>query len=323
MRPFESLTNRGKVGRYRKVLEDGLQAYSLKIDSIRFVSMDSKPVFQVRTRGGAFAAKFHDPEQHELSQLTGELRFLAHIAKRSKLSVEIPLANTKSRFVTRVESPWIPEPVHLSLRSWLPGRELGDQISKTVYERLGRCAAQLHEGAKSFRPPKSFQILTNDKVYYWDKETLLSRKDAKLLPARRQTVFKRGTQFAERAIRQVWKSGKPRVIHSDLHGANVKVAGTNLHLFDFEDITWGFPEQDIGTAAYYIRFRDDYEALLNAFREGYEQVAPWPLKSARQLDAFVAARVLMLANYVVNYNVSPEEHLPRFEKRVKALLGPA
>mgnify|MGYP001032883170 CR=1 FL=1 len=97
--------------------------------------------------------------------------------------------------------------------------------------------------------------------------------------------------------------------------------GSNLSLFDFEDITWGFPEQDIGTAMYHVRFRNDYPELLAAFREGYEQVYSWPLGSDRQLDLFVIARLLMFANYVVNFNISPIKWLPLFEEKLNALLN--
>ncbi len=91
-------------------------------------------------------------------------------------------------------------------------------------------------------------------------------------------------------------------------------------MYDFEDMTWGFPEQDIGTAVYHIRFRDDYRDLLGAFRAGYEHKRPWPLNTDGQLDSFVIARLLMFANYVVNYKINPAKHLPRFEVELSTLL---
>lgn len=71
---------------------------------------------------------------------------------------------------------------------------------------------------------------------------------------------------------------------------------------------------------YHVRFRSDYPELLGAFWEGYERVLPWPLESDRQLDCFVIARLLMFANYVVNFDINPAKHLPEFEAKLKTLL---
>ena len=101
----------------------------------------------------------------------------------------------------------------------------------------------------------------------------------------------------------------------------MKVHRGKLSLFDFEDITWGYPEQDIGTAMYHVRFRDDYAELGDAFREGYEEVRLWPLKSGALLDRLVMARLLMFANYVINFDKSPARHLPRFEIELRQLLN--
>ncbi|MHC4137504.1 MAG: phosphotransferase enzyme family protein [Planctomycetota bacterium] len=283
--------------------------------------MNSKPVFRVDTDSGRFAAKFHDPQEHELSQKMGEMQFLSHVSEHTELCIETPVANADGAFVTEVRSEWLREPAHVALCTWVPGRSLRDAVTVGAYRLLGECASLLHQASAAFRPRPEFRILTNDRVFYWDAETILSRKDSRLLPKRRQDRFRRGAQLAEEAIRKIWKSGSPIVVHNDLHPSNIKVRRDELSLYDFEDITWGFPEQDIGTAMYYTRFRDDYAALLGAFRDGYERVLAWPFESNEQVDFFVMARLLMLANYVVNYGIRPLQHLPRFDGNLKTLLG--
>lgn len=321
MRDLRSLSRRGQALRYRRALVEALPRYRVRVKSLRFVSMDSKPVFRVDTDAGPLAAKFHDAREHELSQTLGEMQFLRHLSRSTDLCVETPLANADGELVTQVRSDGLPEPAHVGLCTWLPGRSLRDSMSARSYLRLGECAALLHRASRAFRPRPGFRILTNDRVFYWDAETILSRKDGRLLPRRRQDRFRRAAQLAGKAIRGLWKSGSPIVIHNDLHPGNIKVHRGRLSLYDFEDIAWGFPEQDIGTAMYYARFRDDHLELLAAFREGYERALPWPFESDAQVDRFVTARLLMLANYVVNYDIRPLEHLPHLDEKVKALLG--
>lgn len=64
----------------------------------------------------------------------------------------------------------------------------------------------------------------------------------------------------------------------------------------------GHPVQDVATTVYYLRVRDlehDDTRLEDAYRRGYETVAPWPAASPAQLDALVARRGLLLANTVL------------------------
>jgi Ser/Thr protein kinase RdoA (MazF antagonist) len=252
--------------------------------------------------------------------MMGEMKFLSHIARISGLDVETPHPNRSGKLVTEVKSPLLPDPAYLAVCQWVPGRALANFISVPAYRNLGYCAAMLHKAARSFRPGKAFSILTNDRVFYWDKETILSLEDERLLPTRRQELFRKGARLVDREIKRTWKGRKPMVIHNDLHPCNVKVRRGGLSIFDFEDITWGFPEQDIGTAIYHVRFEKNYPRLLGGFREGYERVLEWPFRSERQLELLAAARLLMFANYVINYDIKPAKYLRIFEKKLGTIL---
>jgi len=320
MKQFSELTERGKILRYRSVALQALESYPVRVKSMRFVSSGSKPVFRVDTDSGRYAVKFHNPLEHKLPQMMGELRFLSHISRVSGLDVETPLRNRSGKLVTVARTPMLPEPAHVAVCHWVSGRALADFISVPAYRNLGRCAAKLHRAARSFRPGKNFDILVNDRVFYWDKETILSLDDKKLLPKRRQDLFRKGAELVGREIECTWKNRRPIVIHNDLHPCNIKVHRGALSIFDFEDITWGFPEQDIGTAVYHIRFEKNYSRLLGGLRAGYEQVLPWPFRSPRRLELLAAARLLMFANYVINYNIKPSKYLRIFERKLGAIL---
>jgi Ser/Thr protein kinase RdoA (MazF antagonist) len=320
MKRFDDLTRRGRILRYRKVAEQALGAYPVRLKAMRFISSGSKPVFRVETDSGRYAIKFHNPLEHKLPQMMGELKFLSHVARVSGLEVETPLRNRRGDLLTMVESQLLPEPAHVAVCHWVSGRALANFISVPAYRNLGRCAAMLHKAARSFRPGRSFDILVNDRVFYWDKETILSLKDKKLLPKRRQGLFRKGAQVVGREIKRTWKGRKPMVIHNDLHPCNVKVHKGGLSIFDFEDITWGFPEQDIGTAIYHVRFERNYPRLLEGFRSGYEEALPWPFRSERQLELLTAARLMMFANYVINYDIKPAKYLRIFEKKLRVVF---
>jgi Ser/Thr protein kinase RdoA (MazF antagonist) len=320
MKKFKSLTPRGKIQRYRRVLVEALETYPLKIDSVSFVSNESRPVFRINTDRGIFAAKFHIPSEHDYSQLKGEVQFLKHISEHSPLPVETPFANTEGEYITKVDSRWLPETARFVLISWVPGRQLAD-LSTRSYRYLGTCIAELHKASADFKPTRDFSILRNDRVFYWDEEVILSRKDPNLLPPRRQKHFRSGASISQHAIDQAWYDSFPIVIHNDPHPCNLKIHRGKIFMYDFEDIAFGRPEQDIGTALYHVRFRDDFSVFYDSFRRGYEAIQPWPISSDRELDSFIMARLIMFANYVINYDINPAENLSEFESKLEELLS--
>ena len=164
MKDFDLLTKRGKAQRYRNTLIQALQMYAIEVKSIRFKSMETKPVFRIYTNSESYAAKFHDPTEHVLSQMIGELQFLDHISRNSNLCVETPLANINGELVTEINSHWLPAIAHIAICSWVPGRQLKHEISPRAYRYLGISSAMLHKVSSSFRPKRNFEILTNNKV---------------------------------------------------------------------------------------------------------------------------------------------------------------
>jgi Ser/Thr protein kinase RdoA (MazF antagonist) len=320
MKEFELLTPRGKIQRYRRVLYEGLCEYALKVDTVKYVSNDSRLVFRIHTDQGEFAGKFYNPGEHDITQLRGEIKFLRFLSEHTLVSVERPFANSAGEHITKIDSRWLPESAIFVLCSWVPGRQLPD-LSTRSYHYLGTNIAKLHKASASFKPTRDFSILKIDRVFYWDEEVILSRTDPDLLPPSRQERFRIGTSISQKAIDQAWQDGHPIVIHNDPHPCNLKIHHGKISMYDFEDIAFGRPEQDIGTALYHVRFRDDFSVYYDSFRMGYEEIQPWPLDSDRDLDAFIMARLIMFANYVINYDINPAENLREFESELEILLS--
>jgi Ser/Thr protein kinase RdoA (MazF antagonist) len=116
-----------------------------------------------------------------------------------------------------------------------------------------------------------------------------------------------------------------RVLHGDLHSWNVKVTGGRVVAFDFEDLMWGWPVQDIATTLYYWWGRDDFQLLRSAFRQGYETVAPWPDATGDEVDTFIVGRALVIANDAIQLvdSLAPGEAeaiLRRGQERIRLHL---
>ncbi len=106
----------------------------------------------------------------------------------------------------------------------------------------------------------------------------------------------------------------------------MRVARGVLSPIDFEDMLWGWPVQDIGIALYYYLGEDNYPDLRDAFQRGYQRIAVWPENEPGQIDAFIAARAVMLMNFLLG-TIDPhwQEMVPdyarRTEKRIRILMN--
>ncbi len=113
----------------------------------------------------------------------------------------------------------------------------------------------------------------------------------------RRRAIARAGELATTVIEESWSGGDPQIVHGDLHEWNVHLSGSNLHAFDFEDVMWALPAQDVAISLYHTRSSDQRTSILESFKRGYESVLPWPIEDESQLDGFQAARQVMLMNY--------------------------
>ncbi|MEO0597394.1 MAG: hypothetical protein AAF126_14900, partial [Chloroflexota bacterium] len=77
------------------------------------------------------------------------------------------------------------------------------------------------------------------------------------------------------------------------------------------------PIQDIGVSLYYNRLDDNYDALLTAFKAGYESVTPWIESYPRQLEVHILARRLHLLNFIF---AATEFDISQFPKFLPAVM---
>jgi Ser/Thr protein kinase RdoA (MazF antagonist) len=93
------------------------------------------------------------------------------------------------------------------------------------------------------------------------------------------------------------------------------------HFNYLKDLLYGYPMQDISVSLFYVAWREDGKELIAGFREGYEQISPWPENRSGQLELLMLGRNLMLVNFLMNApseeerNLTPE-YLDRLDERI-------
>lgn len=328
---FFELTNGGRAGRLRRLAQRALENYDLEVARLKLITNDFNGIFRVDTRRGEkFVLRVALPTGgHNAANFRSEMEWLHALSRDTNLGVPAPVAALTGERVIVVSSPGVPEPRCCMVFTWVPGRDLSRQLTEANVRKFGRLSARLHLHAQHFRPLADFKILRFDTLFPFPEPVLLFTDEfAHLFPRYRREVFELGLAQAQAALDRLKNSGEPmRVLHGDLHHWNVHVYRGRLYPFDFEDLMWGWPVQDIATTLYYWAGREDYALLLQAFKTGYVSAAPWPERYPGEINAFIALRGIGLANFILqdpnpDWQAETPEFINRTENLVRRLLSP-
>ncbi|HNS51589.1 MAG TPA: phosphotransferase [Anaerolineae bacterium] len=331
MKPYYRLTNQGQARRLRRLARSALESYDLDVERLRLITNDLNGIFRVDTRGShSYALRVSIPGVlgHTLPQIRSEMAWLAALAHDTDLGVPHPLPARDGSLVTTAGAPGVPEPRHCAIFSWLPGPTLSRQLSPANLAKLGELAARLHTHAATFVPPEGFAVPTADSVFpFREPVVLFNPEHAALFPSGRRRVYEDGIARIQATLNSLYAGGQPpRVLHYDLHQWNVKVYRGRLSVFDFEDLMFGHPAQDIAITFYYFQDREDYASLREAFQNGYTRHLAWPERFAGEIDAYVAGRGVELTNFVLQdpdprYQAQRHRFVERMEGRFRAFLA--
>jgi Ser/Thr protein kinase RdoA (MazF antagonist) len=141
-----------------------------------------------------------------------------------------------------------------------------------------------------------------DGLRVWDRcfphggGALFDDGNADVVEPASRSVFERARAATEAAIERLRRGEPPRIVHGDLHQDNVLVDDDDLWFIDFDDCALAWPVQDIGVSMWEIGEDEATWPLREAFREGYERVAPWPERRPGEVATFAAWRALLKAD---------------------------
>lgn len=331
MRPYSTLTERGQARRLRALARAALQHYALDVARLRLVTNDLNGIFRVDTQAGQrYILRVSLPEAgHNRDHVAAEMDWLAALARDTSLSVPRPLPARDGALVVEAGAPGVPEARLCAVFSWVPGSDLAHHLSPANLSKLGELMAQLHAHAAGYRPPAGLSLLRFDRVFPFPEPVVLFEpRFSALFPPERLAVYQQAVAWAQSALDRLAASGEPmRLLHGDLHQWNVRCWRGVLSPIDFEDLMWGWPIQDIATTFYYLlELEAAYRPLRDAFQQGYTRHSPWPERQPDEIDAFIAARGLGLANFVLTdpnpaWRIQAPEFVERVEKRLRRLMS--
>jgi Ser/Thr protein kinase RdoA (MazF antagonist) len=322
---YGDLTRLGKIRRLRQVVFKVLQQYDIQVASVKFFTIETNTMFQVRSSAGErFVLRIYSEEETTLKENQAELFWLDALMRDTDLKVSEPVARRDGEYLSISSVPGVPPDRRCVLFKWIPGRPLENYLNPENYYYLGQALAILHDHAATLKPlPASIQPKRWDKVFYYPDEPVVYNTPAysHLFPPQRIKVLEKVIELANGVFKHLFADEQGLIlIHGDLHFWNVHYHRGDLYLLDFEDINLGYPVQDLAVTLSYGRERDGYDQWKAAFQQGYCSIRAWPNEDERTIETLMAARTVMFINYVARIDPSPEEYIKSASQRLVKFL---
>jgi Ser/Thr protein kinase RdoA (MazF antagonist) len=312
-----------EIQKYTAVARLVLERHDLRVTDVSLIAAHSNVVFSVSAGDGTRYALRIGTDVHDAVDLWSELAFLIAVKKGTDIRVPVPVANRSGELVTTVINPDDRDCYECVLFTWLPGAPIGTIVTLPNYALMGEIAAKLHEFSGKWVPPTNFRPLVWDQLFYYPNMPDLIFEKGKICALLPQWSHDDIHYLAERATGELVTLDKlpaKRAIHGNIEMWNVVVdSDDQVGLLDFEEVILGQPVHDIAIALHYGRSRPDYTRLSEAFRVGYERIAPWPVDSDIRLDLLSAARGILFLNFALQRTPIPRDFIERECHRLVAL----
>ena len=307
MKPFEELNARGRIRRLRKQAQAAIAAYGLSQASMKFLGYSGNTHYQIDSSRCAprepaegkywenhYILRLHQPNYQTLEAIRSELLWLEAIIHDTDLVVPEPLKNAQGELVTITDVPGLPSPQYATLLRWVKGRKTPKAVQAHHYKALGRVAAQLHNHATQWNPPKKFTRIHYDWNGLFSDGGLFEFPASQIwevIPQR----FREPIEIVTDRVRGVMNTlGKePEVyglIHADLClDVNILWYGGNPRPIDFDDSAYGYWIYDLAIPVSELHDGDTRLQFIDALYEGYTEVRAMPDSQWKYLDLFIGA----------------------------------
>lgn len=307
MKPFEQLTLRGKLRRLRKLADEILSQYPIRVKRIDLIGSYTNMIYRVYAQDGAlqpeaqYALRIARPGWRDEEAAHSEILWLEALARDTDIPVPSIIRSKRGAGVVTAQVEGVPEARHAVLMTWQPGQLLGHHLTEANLSKMGALFGQLHEHGSNWQPPDAFSPRRFERFLSRGEPDLIFAEEnlGQYAPANLK-VLRQIYEMIDLAYADLATDGL-RVIHCDLWHNNIKIKNGTLYPFDFEDTIWGYRLHDIAMAMLDLYEEMDmarYETLLAAFRRGYEAYLPWP---EGDLALLQISRILWRINFIARF----------------------
>ncbi len=300
MKSFESLTPTGQIRRLRVAARSAQDAFGRPNARLTFIHHGENTTFRLdgpNDNDPRCLLRLHRPGHQKPQAIASELMWLQALDQDTTLNAPLARRAPDGRTIIPIDAPGLEATRQCTLMRWSHGRRHRHSMTTNQARQLGTMMATLHQHASRWQPPEGFDRpvwdphgLVEDFGQCWPHLSASQRLRFKTTSARFTKVFE--------ALKA--QTGGLMLLHADLHPGNVLYKAGKAIPIDFDDCGWSLRVYDVAVLMSELAHRKDRDALLDALLEGYAQVAPPPTEELQHLWLFVAARRMMITQWVAN-----------------------
>lgn len=301
MSDFYRLPSAEQAGRMEALARAALAEWDIGTPALRLIKYRENAVFEVSAADGRrYALRIHRSGYRTDAELRSELQWMRALAADGFDVPALVPARAGTLFAV-ARHAGIPEPRHVDLFEWVPGRQLGSieaglsgdpATHARTFRIIGVLAARLHAQAARWSLPTGFARhawdaagLVGEQPFwgrFWELAALTDTERALLVRARDRMRVELGALVRS-----------PRVyglIHADIVPENILIDGERLCVIDFDDAGFGWHMFELATSLYFQLGEAYFGAIRDALIEGYRSVHALSDADLALLPLFLAAR---------------------------------
>ena len=249
------------------------------------------------------ALRIYPEWETDRSHVEAEMSWLQSLNRETDLPVPRPLAGADGDVIQVIADLASESRRFAVLLTWMEGEHFDEFLSVEKFRCAGRMLGELHKHSQRFmtrdcvRCRQSAYLIDDDS---WRTQGALSDEDAGVLVVAEEILT---AQLAD-LDRHSEQFG---FLHGDFHLWNLVFQGDDVAAIDYSDCGWGTYTYDIATALFYLKYplvgnhdhRRNYERFEDAFLSGYADARPVPENFESALPACFAARMLVIAQWIL------------------------
>ena len=322
MRPYDTLTGRGQLGRLRQLGRSALGRYpgTLRDAHLTLLRNEQNATFRVDGDGARFVLRINRPGLQSEASVLSEMAWLAALRRDTDLIVPEPVATVDGSLVVAVAEPGVPGIRCCALLRWIDGRFVNRRLTPAHLARMGSTMAALQAHAIEWTPPEGFIRQRLDTLTdaakraspagpaapppavipaVEDGERAVALVEELLSPSEGAVAARAVVAAREAFAGLAARPGSSGLIHGDLHQENTLFLGDVAAAIDFDDCGWGFHLYDVAVPLSELTERRRVATMRGAYLEAYARRMPLPANAEPIIDALIAFRGLQLITWIL------------------------
>jgi Ser/Thr protein kinase RdoA (MazF antagonist) len=309
MSDFYDIGIDARAARMKTLAVEALKSWDIADCQPQLIKIRENAVFRIKLADGFDAAlRIHRYGYHTDAALQSELSWMRALRQDGIEVPEVIPAANGALFITAGVVD-VPEPRQIDMVKWLPGAPLGsieDGVSKSVgdiahvFSEVGRLAAQLHNHAAGWQPPKNFVR------HAWDTDGLTGAEPLwgrfwqfPDLNSGQRRLMERARDVARRDLIAIGESGPNYgLIHADFNFDNFILRDGQVTAIDFDDCGHGWHLFDLATISILFLGTDQYDTVHRAVIEGYRRERALSGDTLRQMPLFYLLRAFTYLGWI-------------------------